>query len=305
MMVRAGRAKRGEARPNGNPAPTNWGPIQYTGHLWLSEIEVYYAKNRMYDPRLMRFLTTDPIGVSGGMNIYAYVGGDPVNYVDPLGLEPQDRILVKGTRPSCPIGAICDSDDIGRFMDQFTSVDQLISPDLMELIGDVAGGEESSGDGERECDETSLPSDEMGPEQRMSWIGGPLNSYLDSRTELAYWNHYKTGSGLDVRMGSAEFGRAASYAENVLAEAGRGQHGRGTIGVSFYGNAEFNGVLGSATVEYSNGFVIGIYDFYNFDPKSLGDRPSPTHEIATRLGRLAAGPNQEPFSIRGGLWSCP
>jgi RHS repeat-associated protein len=86
-MVRAGRAKRGEARPNGNPAPTNWGPIQYTGHLWLSEIEVYYAKNRMYDPRLMRFLTTDPIGVSGGMNIYAYVGGDPVNYVDPLGLE--------------------------------------------------------------------------------------------------------------------------------------------------------------------------------------------------------------------------
>jgi uncharacterized protein RhaS with RHS repeats len=42
----------------------------------------------MYDPRLMRFLTTDPIGVSGGMNIYAYVGGDPVNYVDPYGLCP-------------------------------------------------------------------------------------------------------------------------------------------------------------------------------------------------------------------------
>lgn len=45
---------------------------------------------RAYDPALGRFLSADPIGVGGGINLYAYAGGDPVNLVDPGGLEPND-----------------------------------------------------------------------------------------------------------------------------------------------------------------------------------------------------------------------
>jgi hypothetical protein len=41
----------------------------------------------MYDPVLGRFLQTDPIGYAAGANLYAYVRGDPVNFVDPLGLQ--------------------------------------------------------------------------------------------------------------------------------------------------------------------------------------------------------------------------
>ncbi|WP_373878798.1 RHS repeat-associated core domain-containing protein [Maricaulis virginensis] len=71
----------------GAPAPGNAGRFGYTGQVWLPETGLYHYKNRAYNPELGRFMQTDPIGVSGGMNLYAYVGGDPVNLVDPLGLE--------------------------------------------------------------------------------------------------------------------------------------------------------------------------------------------------------------------------
>ena len=71
----------------GNPGPTNTGRYQYTGQTWLSDAGLYHYKNRAYHPGLMRFMQTDPIGHTGGINLYAYVGGDPVNATDPWGLE--------------------------------------------------------------------------------------------------------------------------------------------------------------------------------------------------------------------------
>ncbi|HOI95809.1 MAG TPA: RHS repeat-associated core domain-containing protein, partial [Syntrophobacter fumaroxidans] len=51
-----------------------------------AETGLHYNRHRYYDPKTGRYLTPDPIGLAGGINPYVYVGGDPVNRMDPLGL---------------------------------------------------------------------------------------------------------------------------------------------------------------------------------------------------------------------------
>jgi len=57
-----------------------------SGWYFDTETGLHYNWNGYYDPETGRYLSPDPIGLDGGLNLYAYVENDPVNYVDPWGL---------------------------------------------------------------------------------------------------------------------------------------------------------------------------------------------------------------------------
>ncbi len=61
-------------------------PYTYTAREYDSETGLYYYRARYYDAKMGRFISEDPIGIKGGINLYAYTGNNPINFTDPFGL---------------------------------------------------------------------------------------------------------------------------------------------------------------------------------------------------------------------------
>jgi RHS repeat-associated protein len=80
----------GQGKPDTDPdnnGKKTFVPLRFPGQI-ASEGGLYYNYYRYYDPQTGRYITSDPIGLEGGINTYLYVNANPLKYTDPTGRCP-------------------------------------------------------------------------------------------------------------------------------------------------------------------------------------------------------------------------
>jgi len=115
---------------------------------------LYFYRARFYSPVLHRFISEDPLGFAGGdVNLHAYVGSDPVNLLDPFGLETPDLREI-----------VADIWNVGP-LDTMAAARAQEHAERSAAKREPAGRHNGPQDALRHCTWSCLMSEALGPEQ--------------------------------------------------------------------------------------------------------------------------------------------
>ncbi len=205
----------------------------FTGREWNPAQKFYEYRNRAYSPSLGRFMSEDPKGFDAGdYNLYRYVGNDPLDRSDPMGLYSWGEFgtdVAKGTgygltgaaivafAPEEAAGVLIAAGAYGLYktgqtlLNPNVSKDEKISLSVQTAVGVGVGGLASRGmssvaAGEGAAIKFSIPSKIAGQMEDRGWTSNSLNSTINRPSLTAEATNKATGGGA-----TAYFNRDGSY----------------------------------------------------------------------------------------------
>jgi RHS repeat-associated protein len=93
-------------------------PFGFSTKRYDAQTGLIYYGHRYYSPTIGRWTTRDPLGEVGGMNLYAFVGNNPVNWVDPWGLKPGDTFKTMEEAVTDALDYIYPKTNVKNVLDQ-------------------------------------------------------------------------------------------------------------------------------------------------------------------------------------------
>jgi RHS repeat-associated protein len=184
--------------------------LKFMGRELDATTGLYYVRARWYDPASARFISSDPIGLEGGLNTYAYVGNNPMNGRDPSGLQQQPTDCSQPNACLDPI-TVC-----------VTSTGMPCDAPWWERVGNWFKSLEEDLRGRR-------AEDEFGGGQMRGWSMSPTRARLEAERRAA-------------RRTAADVGAAFSSGYALLGEGGAlGLQGL-SVAATAYGDAWTNTV---------------------------------------------------------------
>jgi RHS repeat-associated protein len=206
---------------HGGYGGAQYGRFGYTGQVWLTELGLQHSRNRTYSPTLGRFLQTDPIGFAGGMNLYGYVGNDPINLRDPLGLVPEenDPIIVTATQNGfTPVPNPMFTVEINGLFQRAQTLGNVADPEIVVTATASTGGAPGGQTGSRATPPPSETPTCRDIRRRVENTRGDLPSYI---TNSRFWNssHSLTVELVSARMNLADANSIAMILGIGAAEA--------------------------------------------------------------------------------------
>ncbi len=179
--------------------------MQFPGQYYDEETGLHYNRFRYYDPGTGRYISADPIGQAGGVNLYTYARNNPLYWIDFLGLAPGDLFRSPDAAATDAIAWTAQNHDTSS--QEYAGWVYSAGEDQYSYTEPIPGGDGSADPGPT-CEDTAVASYHTHTDD-----GGNTPSDND-------WA-FARGTGRPVYTGSADGQSVVSSSPNALTEGDR------------------------------------------------------------------------------------